>query len=321
MISVHVHTDGQGLQTSLPLERISDVLDDAKSLLWVDVVDPTPDDLRLLGEEFRFHPLAMEDATKRHQRPKIDFYDGFLFIVFYELEIHHARPETRELTLFVGKNYLVTVHDGAFEVVKETARRWRENVHLPGDRGVGLLVYSLLDAVVDGYFPIIDELSERIEDMEQAIFERSDQRIQQEIFMLKRDLLAIRRVLGPERDVMNVLVRRDSPVFEPGTIVYFQDIYDHLLRVMDAVDTYRDLLTGALDAYFTVTSNRLNQVVKTLTASSIILMSMTLVAGIYGMNFVYMPELHWLLGYPWALGLMVAVGAGLFIMFRRIDWF
>lgn len=321
MISVHIHTDGQGLQTSLPLERISDVLDEAASLLWVDVVDPTPDDLRLLGEEFRFHPLAMEDATKRHQRPKIDFYDGFLFIVFYELEIHHARPETRELTLFVGKNYLVTVHDGAFEVVKETARRWRENVHLPGDRGVGLLVYSLLDAVVDGYFPIIDELSERIEDMEQAIFERSDQRIQQEIFMLKRDLLAIRRVLGPERDVMNVLVRRDSPVFEPGTIVYFQDIYDHLLRVMDAVDTYRDLLTGALDAYFTVTSNRLNQVVKTLTASSIILMSMTLVAGIYGMNFVYMPELHWLLGYPWALGLMLAVGAGLFIMFRRIDWF
>ncbi len=321
MISVHIHTDGQGLQTSLPLERISDVLDEAESLLWVDVVDPTPDDLRLLGEEFRFHPLAMEDAIKRHQRPKIDFYDGFLFIVFYELEIHDARPEARELTLFVGKNYLVTVHDGAFEVVKETARRWRENIHLPGDRGVGLLVYSLLDAVVDGYFPIIDELSERIEDMEQTIFERSDERIQQEIFVLKRDLLAIRRVLGPERDVMNVLVRRDSPVFEAGTIVYFQDIYDHLLRVIDALDTYRDLLTGALDAYLTMTSNRLNQVVKTLTASSIILMSMTLVAGIYGMNFVHMPELRWLLGYPWALGLMVAIGAGLFVMFRRIDWF
>jgi magnesium transporter len=321
MISVHIHTNGQGIQTDLSLERISDVLDAPETLLWVDVVDPNPDDLRLLGEEFQFHALAMEDAVKRHQRPKIDFYDGFVFIVFYALEIQDARPRTRELALFVGKNYLVTVHDGVFEVVREMAQRWRENIHLPGNRGAGLLVYSLLDAVVDGYFPIVDELTERIEDLEQSIFERSDQPIQQEIFMLKRDLLAVRRVLAPERDVLNVLVRRDSPVFAAGTIVYFQDIYDHLLRVMDAVDTYRDLLTGALDAYLTVTSNRLNQVVKTLTASSIILMSMTLVAGIYGMNFVHMPELRWSLGYPWALGLMLAVGAGLFLMFRRIDWF
>ena len=133
-------------------------------------------------------------------------------------------------------------------------------------------------------------------------------------------MLAVRRVLGPERDVMNVLVRRDSPVFGAETIVYFQDVYDHILRVTDAVDSYRDLLSSALDVHLSMTSNRLNQVMKTLTGSSIILMSMTLVASVYGMNFDVMPELDWQLGYAWALGLMTVVGGTLFAVFRRIDW-
>ena len=126
--------------------------------------------------------------------------------------------------------------------------------------------------------------------------------------------------MAPERDVMNVLVRRESPIFDDVQIVYFQDVYDHILRVTDAVDTYRDLLSSALDASLSVTSNRLNQVMKTLTASSIILMSMTLVASVYGMNFDHMPELHWLFGYPWALGLMTAIGVSVYALFRRIDW-
>src|SRR5262249_397670 len=145
----------------------------------------------------------------------------------------------------------------------------------------------------DGYFPCIDNLSDRIEDLEASIFERFDTKTQQAIFKVKKNLLAIRRVVAPERDVLNVLVRRESPVFDEATIIYFQDIYDHLLRVTDAVDTYRDLMSSALDSYLSVTSNRLNQVMKTLTASSIILMSMTLVASIYGMNFDNIPELHW----------------------------
>jgi magnesium transporter len=137
---------------------------------------------------------------------------------------------------------------------------------------------------------------------------------------VKKSLLAIRRVVAPERDVLNVLVRRESPVFDGATIVYFQDIYDHLLRVLDAVDTYRDLMSSALDSYLSVTSNRLNQVMKTLPASSIVLMSMTLVASIYGMNFDNIPESHWRLGYYGALALMVLIGAGLGWVFRRIDW-
>jgi magnesium transporter len=236
------------------------------------------------------------------------------------MEAENGRPRTREVDLFVGKNYLVTVHDGSLAALAETAERWCRNVETLGNRGIGLLVYSLLDALVDGYFPCLDELGERVEELETAIFERARADQQEEIFALKKDLLAIRRVLGPERDVMNVLVRRDAPVFEEGVAVYFQDVYDHILRVTDAIDTYRDLLSSALDAHLSVTSFHLNEVVRRLTASSIILMTVTLIAGIYGMNFANMPELDWTYGYPFALGLMIVTAGALGLLFKRIDW-
>jgi magnesium transporter len=321
VITVNVHTNGNVLTSDLPLSSISDILNRGDDLLWLDVVDPTAEDVRLLSEEFGFHPLAIEDVTRRRQRPKIDLYEGTAFVVFYAME---SSPEREialiELNVFVGRNFVVTIHEGPLSLLEEVRDRWRETTSEIGHRTIGLLVYSILDAIVDGYFPCIDDLSDRIEDLEADIFERFDASSQREIFRLKKELLAIRRVVAPERDVLNVLLRRESPHFDAATLVYFQDVYDHILRVTDAVDTYRDLLSSALDAYLSVTSNRLNQVMKTLTASSIILMSMTLVASVYGMNFDHMPELHWQLGYVWALGLMAGIGLSLLHLFRRIDW-
>jgi magnesium transporter len=189
-----------------------------------------------------------------------------------------------------------------------------------GKPSAGLLVYSILDAIVDDYFPVIDALAERTEEIEEFVLNSSGSSPIHELFRLKRDMIQVRRAVTPERDVLNVLVRRDSPIFDEVTLLYFQDVYDHILRVTDAIDTYRDLLSGTLDAYLSVTSNRLNQVMKTLTASSIILMTITLVASIYGMNFDHMPELHWRLGYLWAIGLMVGLAALLIAFFRRIDY-
>lgn len=320
MINVSVHADGHRFEHDLPLDRVSELVGQQDQLLWLDVVDPTPADISHLGQEFGFHPLALEDATKPHQRPKIETYPGYLFIVFYVLEMREGTPCPVEMSLFVGSNYLVTVHRGTLPVIAETAELWSQNEHELGHRGIALLVYSLLDAIVDGYFPVIDGISERIEDLEEAIFTRFRIESQEAIFRLKKDLLAARRVLAPERDVMNVLVRRDSPIFGEETIVYFQDVYDHILRVTDAVDTYRDLLSSALDSYLSIASNRLNQIMKTLTAWSIILMSVTLVASIYGMNFDRMPELHWRFGYPYAIGLMLLIGIALYAFFRRKDW-
>ncbi|CAA9538926.1 MAG: Magnesium and cobalt transport protein CorA [uncultured Thermomicrobiales bacterium] len=329
MLTVNIHASANGKLTDLAPERISDTLAQGCELLWVDVDRPTPNDLRLLGEEFSFHPLAIEDASKRHQRPKVDPYDDFLFVVFYAMEndvdvtgpTAGGRLRTVELGLFIGPNYLVTVHDGEVTPLTEVAKRWRENIGLLGQRGVGVLVYSLLDAVVDAYFPVVDAVTGQVDELEVSIFEDDSRDALRDILTMRRDLLALRRVLGPERDVMNVLIRRDIPYFDSATVVYLQDVYDHILRVTDAVDASRELLAGALDAQLSVTSNRLNQTMRTLTASSIILMSMTLVAGVYGMNFVRMPELEWRFGYPFALILMVTVGLVIFGLFRRFRWF
>ena len=321
MISVTYHGDPNGgFQTDVSIERIHE-LQRSDQMLWIDIQDPSLDEIEQIGARFRLHPLALEDASRFRQRPKLDQYDTFMMIVFFALDWPAGMgPQAQELHLFAGENYLVTIHHGELPEIATTAARWCQAPNFQGKLGIGFLVYALLDAIVDDYFPILDLLADRTDELEQAIFDAKDISAQEEIFTLKKDLLAVRRILGPERDVMNVLVRRDNPLFGDHDVVYFQDVYDHVLRVTDALDLYRELLTSALDASMSVTANRLNKVMRTLTASSIILMSMTLVAGVYGMNFDFMPELHWTLGYPWALGLMVVVGTALFTLFRRIYW-
>lgn len=323
MIKVRVHAEGAVIDRDLPLERISNVLEMNGALVWVDVIAPTADDLRLIEEEFGFHHLAIEDASLVHERPKVDQYDTFLLIIFYAMthDASESGIDLQQVSIFAGSNFVVTLHRAELPVLDAVGDRWQLTHARISNHAAGLLVYSILDAVVDAYLPVIDHVSDRIDLIEEAIFGRFAPATQQEIFHLKRDLLQMRKVLTPERDVMNVLMRRDTPVYSDETLRYFQDIYDHLLRVLDSVDTYRDLLSSALDSYLSVLSNRMNRVMKTLTASSIILMSMTLVASVYGMNFVHMPELQWQLGYPMALGIMVAIMISLGALFKRIDWF
>jgi magnesium transporter len=320
MIRVKVHTDRDGLHDAgslgdVALHTVSDA-----DLLWIDVVDPQPQEMERIGQEFGLHPLSVEDAVRRHQRPKIELHEGYLFIVFYALDLVADRPRATELSLFSGKGWVVTVHEGELPAIAETARRWEEHAFGGHTPGAGLLVYALLDSIVDGYFPVVDAVAERAEALEDAIFSGGQGTSQEGLFALKKDLLAIRRIVGPERDVMNVLVRRDAPLFTRKEITYFQDVYDHILRITDAIDLYRDLLSSALDASLSMTSYRLNNTVKRMTSGSIILMSMALVSGIYGMNFVNMPELDWQFGYPMALALMATIGGGLAWFFHRIDW-
>ena len=186
--------------------------------------------------------------------------------------------------------------------------------------GVGGLLYTLLDALVDGYFPVIDDLAERVEVVEASIFQARGEDHLADVFALKKELLNLRRTLSPERDVLNVLLRRDVPLFGSDILVYFQDVYDHTIRVLDSVDLYRDQLSGLLDAHLSIVSNRLNETMKRMTALATILMTLALVSGIYGMNFRIMPELDWQYGYAYALSLMLTLGVGLFVIFNRIGW-
>jgi magnesium transporter len=320
MIHVKLHTDADGMHDAGSFNDVAWHSASAQDLLWIDVVDPQPHEMERVGQEFGLHPLSIEDAVRRHQRPKIELHDGYVFIVFYAMELVDNRPQTQELSLFAGKGWVITVHEGELPAIAETARRWEEHAFGKSAPGPGLLVYALLDSIVDGYFPVLDAVSERAENLEDQIFAPGSGGVQADIFALKKDLLAMRRVVGPERDVMNVLVRRDAPLFSKKEITYFQDVYDHLLRITDAIDLYRDLLSSALDASVSMTSFKLNDTVRRLTSGSIILMSMALVSGIYGMNFAHMPELDWRFGYPLALALMAAIGGGIAWFFHRIDW-
>lgn len=307
--------------TELNPADISEYIGRKDAFVWLDLQNPQASDIQLLREEFHFHPLSIEDATKHHERPKLEAFENYYFMVFYELEYQQQsdRLITEPIGLFIGPNYIVSVHVDAIRSIDETIQRW-QNHTAEFENDAGALLYALLDAVVDDYFPVIDQLAERVEDLEEKIFAHFREDALQDVFRLKRDLLAVRRVVAPERDVLNVLIRREVPIFERNTILYLQDVYDHIVRITDSIDTYRDLLSSALDAFLSLQSNQLNQVVKLLTITSIILMCNALVAGIYGMNFEFMPELHWRYGYAWALALMVAISAGLLWFFRRRRW-
>lgn len=327
---------------------ISEVLRSPGNVVWLDIEAPGDEDIRLLREEFGFHPLAIEDATRAHERPKVDAYEhavlqhplapddegepppahgeppgrqAYYFVVFYEAEFDTAQDHvcTEAINMFVGRNYLVTVHQGPTHTIQATLARWKAP-DSPLGSTVGALVHSFLDAIVDDYFPLMDHVAERVEELEDTIFERYNEAAIQSIFGLKKDLLAMRRIVAPERDVLNVLLRRELPIFQPADVAYLQDVYDHIVRVTDNIDTYRDLVSSALDSYLSLQSNHLNQIVKVLTIASIILMAASLVTGFYGMNFSNMPELRWGIGSLWALALIVVITGGLATYFKRKDW-
>lgn len=317
-----VSTHGGECKLRPDIDAVSDLIKDSQNVIWLDVSSPTPHDIEVLRRELNFHHLALEDVMNRHQKPKVESYDGYYFIVMYSILYDLKRDpdmEYHQIGMFIGSNYLVTVHHNPVIEIEETISRWRKNREAVGNT-VGAVVYALMDAIVDNYFPVIDHIADHVEELEEQIFASFNEDALESIFNLKKDLLSLRRIVSPSRDVLNVIIRRDIPVFSRETVIYMQDIYDHIVRVTDSIDTYRDLLGGALDAYLSMSSNRMNQTMRVLTSSSIILMSVTLVAGIYGMNFKLMPELDWVNGYPFALGLMVVIGTVLAVFFKRLGW-
>ena len=307
--------------TDFPAAEISDLCQSSEKIVWADVSDPTSQDFLDLAEEFNFHPLSIEDCRNEHQRPKVEEYHGYYFIVLYEAELvgPHDHLELRELNIFLGSNFLVTVHSRPIRSIDTARRLWHEWTDR-AEHGAGMLAYLLMDAIVDDYLPLLDVLSERMDDLEDQIFGEFKPNSIQDIFRIKKQLLYMRRAITPLRDVFNTLLRREQPIFAREIYVYFQDVFDHIIRVADTIDTLRDMLSSTMDAYLSVQGNRMNIIMKRLTSMATILMSVTLIAGIYGMNFGRMPELGWKYGYVFALSWMLVVGFGLYFYFRRRNW-
>jgi magnesium transporter len=287
---------------------------------WLDISDPQSHDLELAANELGLHPLAVEDAQQRHERPKIDQYEDHYFIVFYALEEPSPNVVREiEISIFMKQNAIVTVHEGDFTARATVERRFREGkLHT-----TGLLLHALLDTLVDQYFAVVDSLGERVELLEQMVVGGDTQDYDtsiRELFELKRDLLRVRHRVAPEREVLAGLVRGDiNELRETGRRAYFQDVYDHINRVTDEIDTFRELTSNVIDAHLASVNNRLNEVVKVLTSIATVLLVLTLVTGFFGQNWQAIPydsaELFWT-----SVAAMVLLGVGTFIYFRRKGW-
>jgi len=296
--------------------------DHSAPLVWIDVACPGPAEEEFLRDRLHFHPLAVEDCVRGRQRPKLDRYPGYFFLVMYAASVNAERERMalHEVHMFLGRRYIVTVHDHKVQEFGEVLARWRANT--ASFRTVGALAHAIMDLIVDHYFPVADHFADRVEELEASAFERPHEASAglERLLGVRRELTIFRKVLGPQRDVMSTLLRRDLPFLSADLLLYFQDVHDHLMRVVEELDTLRDLLSGAMEAQLSAASNQLNVTMRVMAAWSIILMAVTLVAGIYGMNFHIIPELTWRYGYLWALALMVGIGLGLFAYFRRRGW-
>jgi magnesium transporter len=315
--------DGSLLSPADP-EAVRQALTSGEGLLWIDLEAPSEEEASLLREVFHFHHLAIEDCFNSHIDPaKIDDYGDYLFIIAQAITNpeQSARLETTELDFFLGRNYVVSFHGQPLPFVQELRRRCEKN-GLELSRGADFLAHALLDTLVDDYQPLVEVLDEALEQVEEQVLAEPRKSFLQEILLLKRNVQRLRRTLIPQRDVVNRIARGEFPnVIREDTYVYFRDVYDHVVRVEELVESVRDLADGVLNSYLSAINNRMNDVMKTLSVVATILLPLTFIASIYGMNFQNMPELNWHYGYYVAVGMMVTVALGLMVLFRRRRWF
>jgi len=310
----------QGEIVSISPNTITEKINN-KNFLWVDLENPTDSEIRILSDVFKFHPLTIEDCLHRKQRSKVENYKDYYFIVMNVFKGRKLEEEFRisEIFLFVSQNYIVTVHWGNMEVVNAVYEKAKSAANI-FERGIDFLLYNLLDEIIDDYFPIVDEVGNKIDEIEAEIFEEEGKKIQSKIFFLKKNMLKLRKIITAQREVLNTLLRHDFAIIKEENKLYFMDVYDHIMRLFDFIDTYHDLLTGTLDLYMSYISNRMNGVMKTLTIIATIIMPLTLITGIYGMNFKNMPELNTEYGYFITLAVMGIIAFAEILYFKRKGW-
>jgi magnesium transporter len=321
--TVTTYRNGRRVAEPLPLDRAFEVSREPDTFVWIDLPHPHEDVLASLQDAFGLHPLAVEDAVHARQRPKIEQYEGFFALVAYAAAVSEERIELREITAYIARGFAITVrHEEADSLADLRTRLDHAPEELTNYAG-GFFGYALLDHVVDGYFVAADELQDRIEALEERLVygpESATGTGLEVAFAARHDVILFRRAVAPLREVLNVLMRRDENVLAAELDDYVRDLYDHVVRVSEDLDTARDLISAALEAHLSVVSNTLNEVVLKVSAWAAIIALPTVIASIYGMNFSRMPELHWHLGYPYALTLMGCSGLALYALFRRHHW-
>jgi len=320
--------DGK-LKRSENREDIQALLQDTKNVFWVDIEDLTEREKEVLTDVFQFHPLAIDDCVKSNSYPKIDDFEKYLFLIFHAVNFSGPTNEftSIEVDIFLGPNYLVTIHQGPVRSIDIQRERCERNPAQYLNKNPDFLLHSILSQLADNYIPILADVDDNMEELEDLIILEPSKEVMHQIFKMRKVVLQIRRILAPQRDTINQLSRGVYPQIPKKSLIYYRDIYDHMFRVYEMAEMYRDLVGGILDLYVSVINQRhmdsnsqINSVMKALTILATIFLPLTVITGIYGMNFDFMPELHWKYGYLFVWGMMAVVIISLLTFFKHKRW-
>ncbi len=291
------------------------------SITWINICglhDVAP--IEKIGEFFEIHPLVIEDIVHLEQRPKMEEYDSYFYFVIRMFFLQNGDFYDEQVSIILGENYVITFQEkqgDVFDVIRERIKSGKNRINR---ESADFLAYSLIDVIVDNYFVVLEKIGEQIEDLEDELLLNPTTESLHKIHSLKRKILSLRRSVWPLRDVVSRFERIESEIISQTTQIYVRDVYDHAVQIIDTIENYRDILAAMMDIYLSSVSNRMNEIMKVLTIIATIFIPLTFIAGIYGMNFKYMPELLWRWGYPASLLLMLVIAAIMLVYFRRKNW-
>lgn len=294
-----------------------------KSVSWINIYGLHDTSiLEKIEKQFDIHPLVLEDVLNTGQRPKIEVYDDYLFIVLKMISFDEETSELKieQISLIMRENFVICFQERLGDIFNPLRKRIKEGKGRARKNGVDYLLYAMMDVIVDNYFLVLEKLGDQIETLDEEVLENASSDIVRRINELKRNFLFLRKNIWPLREVLSSITRDEVPNFRQETMPFLRDLYDHIIQIADTIETYRDLTGGIMDMYMTQMSNRMNEVMKVLTIIATIFIPLTFIAGIYGMNFDVMPELHQDWGYPLVLFIMAIVAFGMVIFFRRKQW-
>jgi len=296
-------------------------MESRKGLLWVDFEDPSEKEVALLGADlFNFHPLAIEDCIHAQSRPKVDDYEDYLYLVFHAWNNHEEGIRLEEVDFFLGKHFVVSYHVEERRSINEVIERVQKDPKLILSHGADLLLHQIIDRMVDRYTVVVDDVDERVDLLEDEVLEEPSSDTLKRILGIKKDLQELFRTVRHQRDVMNSLAREGHAVVSKKGRTFFRDIYDHVVRIHDTVEGLRDEVAGARDAYLSIMSNRMNEVMKGLSLVATIILPLSFITGVYGMNFKYIPLLEHPHGFLFTCGIMLGLGILMYFVFRRKGW-
>lgn len=315
------YKENKELVKEMTNEEMKNIIKSGEGVLWLDLLKPEKSEMDILENIFELHPLTLEDCINTITRPKIEQFDNYMFIVIHAASTtpRSQRVRTIELNVCLGKNFIITIHQEPIKGVGTAVERTQKN-HQIMSKGPDSLLHLVIDSLVDNYIPVLDVMDYKISNIETQVLANPTQKTLNDIFAAKKDILYLRRFIGPQRDTINFLSKENFQFIHNKRKVYFRDVYDNMIFINDTIDNYRDVINGAFDAYLSKVSDRTNEIMKMLTIIATIMMPLTLITGVYGMNFSHMPLLKWHGGFYIVFVVMLFIGIGMLVYFKRKEW-